>query len=150
MSADANHMTAPTEDGSGAALSMDNALRDAKLNVEQLDYLNAHATSTPLGDAAEVKAMKLCLGEHAYKLMISSTKSVTGHLLGAAGGVEAIFSVMALHTGIVPPTANLVEASPDCDLDFVPLVAREVPIKVAMSNSFGFGGTNGTLIFARV
>ena len=150
MSADANHMTAPTEDGSGAALSMDNALRDAKLNVDQLDYLNAHATSTPLGDAAEVKAMKLCLGEHAYKLMISSTKSVTGHLLGAAGGVEAIFSVMALHTGIVPPTANLVEASPDCDLDFVPLVAREVPIKVAMSNSFGFGGTNGTLIFARV
>jgi 3-oxoacyl-[acyl-carrier-protein] synthase II len=150
MSADANHMTAPTEDGSGAALSMDNALRDAKLNVDQLDYLNAHATSTPLGDAAEVKAMKLCLGAHAYKLMISSTKSVTGHLLGAAGGVEAIFSVMALHTGIVPPTANLIEPSPDCDLDFVPLVAREVPIKVAMSNSFGFGGTNGTLIFARV
>ena len=150
MSADANHMTAPTEDGSGAALSMDNALRDAKLNVEQVDYLNAHATSTPLGDAAEVKAMKLCLGEHAYKLMISSTKSVTGHLLGAAGGVEAIFSVMALHTGIVPPTANLLAPSPDCDLDFVPLVAREVPIKVAMSNSFGFGGTNGTLIFARV
>ena len=150
MSADANHMTAPTEDGSGAALSMDNALRDAKLNVEQVDYLNAHATSTPLGDAAEVKAMKLCLGAHAYKLMISSTKSVTGHLLGAAGGVEAIFSVMALHTGIVPPTANLVEPSPDCDLDFVPLVAREVPIQIAMSNSFGFGGTNGTLIFARV
>ena len=150
MSADANHMTAPTEDGSGAALSMDNALRDAKLNVDQLDYLNAHATSTPLGDAAEVKAMKLCLGAHAYKLMISSTKSVTGHLLGAAGGVEAIFSVMALHTGIVPPTANLDEPSPDCDLDFVPLVAREVPIKVAMSNSFGFGCTNGTLIFARV
>ena len=150
MSADANHMTAPTEDGSGAALSMDNALRDAKLNVEQVDYLNAHATSTPLGDAAEVKAMKLCLGAHAYKLMISSTKSVTGHLLGAAGGVEAIFSVMALHTGIVPPTANLLAPSPDCDLDFVPLVAREVPIKVAMSNSFGFGGTNGTLIFARV
>ena len=150
MSADANHMTAPTEDGSGAALSMDNALRDAKLNVDQLDYLNAHATSTPLGDAAEVKAMKLCLGAHAYKLMISSTKSVTGHLLGAAGGVEAIFSVMALHTGIVPPTANLDEPSPDCDLDFVPLVAREAPIKVAMSNSFGFGGTNGTLIFARV
>ena len=150
MSADANHMTAPTEDGSGAALSMDNALRDAKLNVEQVDYLNAHATSTPLGDAAEVKAMKLCLGAHAYRLMISSTKSVTGHLLGAAGGVEAIFSVMALHTGIVPPTANLIEASPDCDLDFVPLVAREVPIRIAMSNSFGFGGTNGTLIFARV
>ena len=150
MSADANHMTAPTEDGSGAALSMDNALRDAKLNVEQVDYLNAHATSTPLGDAAEVKAMKLCLGEHAYKLMISSTKSVTGHLLGAAGGVEAIFSVMALHTGIVPPTANLLEPSPDCDLDFVPLVARQVPIQIAMSNSFGFGGTNGTLIFARV
>ena len=150
MSADANHMTAPTEDGSGAALSMDNALRDAKLNVEQVDYLNAHATSTPLGDAAEVKAMKLCLGAHAYKLMISSTKSVTGHLLGAAGGVEAIFSVMALHTGIVPPTANLLEPSPDCDLDFVPLVARQVPIQIAMSNSFGFGGTNGTLIFARV
>jgi 3-oxoacyl-[acyl-carrier-protein] synthase II len=150
MSADANHMTAPTEDGSGAALAMDNALRDAKLNVEQIEYLNAHATSTPLGDAAEVKAMKLSFGAHAHQLMVSSTKSVTGHLLGAAGGVEAIFSVMALYTGTVPPTANLEEASPDCDLDFVPKVARQVALKTAMSNSFGFGGTNGTLIFAKI
>lgn len=150
MSADANHMTAPTEDGAGAALSMDNALRDAGLNANQVDYLNAHATSTPLGDAAEVKAMKLSFGAHAKSLMVSSTKSVTGHLLGAAGGVEAIFSVMSLHEGVVPPTANLQEASPDCDLDFVPNVARRVPIQVAMSNSFGFGGTNGTLIFSKI
>jgi 3-oxoacyl-[acyl-carrier-protein] synthase II len=147
MSADANHMTAPTEDGGGAALSMNNALRDAQLNVSDIQYLNAHATSTPLGDAAEVKAMKLSFGAHAGKLMVSSTKSVTGHLLGAAGGVEAIFSVLALRDGIVPPTANLDEPSPDCDLDFVPKVARSVALKTAMSNSFGFGGTNGTLIF---
>jgi 3-oxoacyl-[acyl-carrier-protein] synthase II len=150
MSADAHHMTAPTEDGSGASLSMDNALRDAKLNVEQIQYLNAHATSTPLGDAAEVKAMKRSFGAHAHKLMVSSTKSVTGHLLGAAGGVEAIFSVMAIHTNTVPPTANLEAASADCDLDFVPKVARQVTLNTAMSNSFGFGGTNGTLIFAKL
>jgi 3-oxoacyl-[acyl-carrier-protein] synthase II len=150
MSADANHMTAPTEDGSGAALSMDNALRDAGLNVEQIQYLNAHATSTPLGDAAEVKAMKRSFGAHAGKLMVSSTKSVTGHLLGAAGGVEAIFSVLALHHGVVPPTANLDAPSPDCDLDFVPHVARQVKLRTAMSNSFGFGGTNGTLIFSKL
>jgi 3-oxoacyl-[acyl-carrier-protein] synthase II len=150
MSADANHMTAPTEDGSGAALSMDNALRDSGLNVDQIQYLNAHATSTPLGDAAEVKAMKLSFGTHAKKLMVSSTKSVTGHLLGAAGGVEAIFSVLALHHGIVPPTANLDNPSDDCDLDFVPKVARQVALKTAMSNSFGFGGTNGTLIFSKI
>jgi 3-oxoacyl-[acyl-carrier-protein] synthase II len=150
MSADAHHMTAPTEDGSGAALSMDNAMRDAGLRLEQVQYLNAHATSTPLGDAAEVKAMKRSFGEHAYKLMVSSTKSVTGHLLGAAGGVEAIFSAMAVHTGTVPPTANLDSPSDDCDLDFVPKTARKVDLRVAMSNSFGFGGTNGTLIFQKV
>jgi 3-oxoacyl-[acyl-carrier-protein] synthase II len=150
MSADAHHMTAPTEDGSGAALSMDNAMRDAGLRIEQVQYLNAHATSTPLGDAAEVKAMKRSFGEHAYKLMVSSTKSVTGHLLGAAGGVEAIFSAMAVHTGTVPPTANLDTPSDDCDLDFVPKTARQVDLRVAMSNSFGFGGTNGTLIFQKV
>ncbi len=150
MSADAHHMTAPVEDGSGAALAMDNALRNAELAPESVDYLNAHATSTPMGDAAEVCAIKRSLGAHAYKTMVSSTKSVTGHLLGAAGGVEAIFSALAIHHGIIPPTMNLDKASPDCDLDFVPKTAREKPIKVAMSNSFGFGGTNGTLIFSKV
>jgi 3-oxoacyl-[acyl-carrier-protein] synthase II len=149
MSADAHHMTAPVEDGSGAALAMDNALRDAQLAPEAVQYLNAHATSTPLGDAAEVQAIKRSFGAHAKRMMVSSTKSVTGHLLGAAGGVEAIFSVLALHHGVVPPTANLHAASDDCDLDFVPLTAREMPISITMSNSFGFGGTNGTLIFCK-
>ena len=150
MSADAHHMTAPTEDGAGAALAMDTALRDAGINATQVDYLNAHATSTPLGDAAEVRAIKRSFGEHAYKMMVSSTKSVTGHLLGAAGGVEAIFCVMALQNQVVPPTANLDQPSEDCDLDFVPKTARSAPLNIVMSNSFGFGGTNGTLIFARV
>ncbi len=150
MSADAHHMTAPTEDGSGAALAMSAALRDAGMNASDVQYLNAHATSTPLGDSAEIKAIKLSFADHAYKMMVSSTKSVTGHLLGAAGGVEAVFSAMAIHTNTVPPTANLDQPSEDCDLDFVPKLARAVKLDVAMSNSFGFGGTNGTLIFKSV
>ncbi|WP_369976552.1 beta-ketoacyl-ACP synthase II [Xanthomonas bundabergensis] len=149
-SSDAFHMTAPSEDGEGAARSMRAAIKDARLNPEQIDYLNAHGTSTPLGDLAETLAMKRALGDHAYKTMVSSTKSMTGHLLGAAGGAEAIFSVMALHTGIIPPTINLEEPSEGCDLDYVPNVAREKKIDVAMSNGFGFGGTNGTLVFKRL
>ncbi|MBB5735926.1 3-oxoacyl-[acyl-carrier-protein] synthase II [Xanthomonas arboricola] len=149
-SSDAFHMTAPSEDGEGAARSMAAAMRDAKLNPEQIGYLNAHGTSTPLGDLAETLAMKRALGDYAYKTMVSSTKSMTGHLLGAAGGVEAIFSVMALHTGIIPPTINLEEPSEGCDLDYVPNVAREVQVDAVMSNGFGFGGTNGTLVFKRV
>ncbi|PPU73193.1 MULTISPECIES: beta-ketoacyl-ACP synthase II [Xanthomonas] len=149
-SSDAFHMTAPSEDGEGAARSMVAAMRDAKLNPEQIGYLNAHGTSTPLGDLAETMAMKRALGDHAYKTMVSSTKSMTGHLLGAAGGVEAIFSVMALHTGIIPPTINLDEPSEGCDLDYVPNVAREVTLDAVMSNGFGFGGTNGTLVFKRI
>ncbi|MEB2187971.1 beta-ketoacyl-ACP synthase II [Xanthomonas campestris] len=149
-SSDAFHMTAPSEDGEGAARSMAAAMRDAKLNPEQIGYLNAHGTSTPLGDLAETMAMKRALGDHAYKTMVSSTKSMTGHLLGAAGGVEAIFSVMALHTGIIPPTINLEESSEGCDLDYVPNVAREVQVDAVMSNGFGFGGTNGTLVFKRI
>ncbi|AUJ11916.1 beta-ketoacyl-[acyl-carrier-protein] synthase II [Xanthomonas oryzae pv. oryzae] len=149
-SSDAFHMTAPSEDGEGAARSMAAAMRDAKLNPEQIGYLNAHGTSTPLGDLAETMAMKRALGDHVYKTMVSSTKSMTGHLLGAAGGVEAIFSVMALHTGIIPPTINLEEPSEGCDLDYVPNVAREVQVDAVMSNGFGFGGTNATLVFKRV
>ncbi|MDQ1094257.1 3-oxoacyl-[acyl-carrier-protein] synthase II [Xanthomonas sacchari] len=149
-SSDAFHMTAPSEDGEGAARSMVAAMKDAKLNPDQVDYLNAHGTSTPLGDLAETLAMKRALGDHAYKTMVSSTKSMTGHLLGAAGGAEAIFSVMAIHAGIIPPTINLHEPGEGCDLDYVPNVAREKKIDVAMSNGFGFGGTNGTLLFKRV
>ncbi|WP_045726979.1 beta-ketoacyl-ACP synthase II [Xanthomonas sp. GPE 39] len=149
-SSDAFHMTSPSEDGEGAARSMRAAMRDAGLNPDQVDYLNAHGTSTPAGDLAETIAMKRALGDHAYKLMVSSTKSMIGHLLGAAGGVEAIFSVMALHTGIIPPTINLDEPGEGCDLDYVPNVAREKKIDVAMSNGFGFGGTNGTLLFKRL
>ncbi|KMM76157.1 beta-ketoacyl-ACP synthase II [Xanthomonas protegens] len=149
-SSDAFHMTAPSEDGEGAARSMVAAMKDAKLNPDQIDYLNAHGTSTPLGDLAETLAMKRALGDHAYKTMVSSTKSMTGHLLGAAGGAEAIFSVMAIHAGIIPPTINLHEPGEGCDLDYVPNVAREKKIDVAMSNGFGFGGTNGTLVFKRV
>jgi 3-oxoacyl-[acyl-carrier-protein] synthase II len=150
MSADAHHVTAPCEDGEGAARCMANALRNARLNPSQVDYINAHGTSTPLGDIAETVAVKRCFGEHARKLAISSTKSMTGHLLGAAGGIEAVFSVLAVNRQVAPPTANLVNADPACDLDYVPLRAREMPIRVALSNSFGFGGTNGTLIFARI
>jgi 3-oxoacyl-[acyl-carrier-protein] synthase II len=150
MSGDAHHITAPLEDGEGARLAMSNALRDAGLNPEQVQYLNAHATSTPLGDKAETIAMKRAFGEHAYKMAVSSTKSMTGHLLGAAGVVEAVFSVLALRDQVAPPTINLTTPDPDCDLDFVPNAARPMRIDVAMSNSFGFGGTNGTLVFRRI
>jgi 3-oxoacyl-[acyl-carrier-protein] synthase II len=149
MSADAFHMTAPCEDGDGAARCMTNALRNARLNPDQIDYINAHGTSTPLGDVAESMAVKRAFGAHARKLAMSSTKSMTGHLLGAAGGIEAVFSVLAVHEQIAPPTANLVNIDPACDLDYVPLEARRMPIRAALSNSFGFGGTNGTLIFSK-
>lgn len=150
MSADAHHMTAPCEDGEGAARCMNNALRNAGLNVDQVDYVNAHGTSTPLGDVAETMAMKRCLGEHAKKVAVSSTKSMTGHLLGAAGGVEAIFSALGIYHQIAPPTINIFEQDEACDLDYVPNVARNMTINVAMSNSFGFGGTNATLVFRKV
>ena len=150
MSGDAHHITAPPEDGEGARLAMRNALRDAGLNADQVQYLNAHATSTPLGDKAETTAMKRAFGEHAKKLAVSSTKSMTGHLLGAAGVVEAVFSVLALRDQVAPPTINYTTPDPDCDLDFVPNTARQMRIEVAMSNSFGFGGTNGTLVFRRI
>lgn len=149
-SSDAFHMTAPSENGEGPARCMLAALKDAKLNPDQVQYLNAHGTSTPLGDVAETLAMKRALGDHAYKTMVSSTKSMTGHLLGAAGGVEAVFSVLAIHHGIIPPTINLENPGEGCDLDYVPNVAREKRIDVAMSNGFGFGGTNGTLVFKRL
>jgi 3-oxoacyl-[acyl-carrier-protein] synthase II len=150
MSADAHHITAPCEDGEGAARCMANALRNARLAPDQIDYINAHGTSTPLGDIAETVAVKRAFGAHANKLAVSSTKSMTGHLLGAAGGIEAVFSVLAVNQQIAPPTANLVNVDPACDLDYVPREARAMPIRAALSNSFGFGGTNGTLIFSRV
>jgi 3-oxoacyl-[acyl-carrier-protein] synthase II len=150
VSADAHHITAPREDGEGAARGMLNAMRNAGINPDQVDYINAHGTSTPLGDVAETVAVKRCFGEHARRLAVSSTKSATGHLLGAAGGVEAIFSVLAIRDQVAPPTINLFNQDPQCDLDYVPNTARPMKIKVAMSNSFGFGGTNGTLIFRAV
>ena len=150
MSADAHHITAPCEDGEGAARCMTNALRNARLNPSDVDYVNAHGTSTPLGDVAETIAVKRCFGDHAAKLAMSSTKSMTGHLLGAAGGIEAVFSALAVHGQVAPPTANLVNQDPACDLDYVPNVARNMPIRAALSNSFGFGGTNGTIILSRV
>ncbi len=150
MSDDAFHMTAPPEDGSGAAASMRNAVRDAGVGVDTVEYVNAHATSTPLGDVAETRAIRTCFGAHADRLMVSSTKSVTGHLLGAAGGVEAIFSVLALHDGVIPPTINLDAPGEGCDLDYVPNTARRQPVSTVVSNSFGFGGTNGTLLFRRI
>ena len=150
MSADAHHMTAPAEDGEGAARCMAIALRNARLNLDQIDYINAHGTSTPLGDIAETIAVKRCFGDHARKLAMSSTKSMTGHLLGAAGGVEAVFCALAVRDQVAPPTANLINQDPACDLDYVPNAARQMPVRAVLSNSFGFGGTNGTLIFTRV
>jgi 3-oxoacyl-[acyl-carrier-protein] synthase II len=147
MSADAHHITAPPEDGGGAARSMLNALRNGGLATTDIDYINAHGTSTPLGDIAECIAVKRAFGEHAYKLAISSTKSMTGHLLGAAAGIEAVFTVLAIRDQVAPPTANLVDVDPQCDLDFVPREARRMPIRAAISNSFGFGGTNSTIAF---
>ncbi|WP_122585594.1 beta-ketoacyl-ACP synthase II [Pseudomonas viridiflava] len=149
MSGDAFHMTSPPDDGAGAARCVVNALRDANVNPEQVQYINAHGTSTPAGDLAEASAIKSVFGDHAYKLAVSSTKSMTGHLLGAAGAVEAIFSVLALVDQVAPPTINLDEPSEGCDLDFVPHEARRMPIDVVLSNSFGFGGTNGSLVFRR-
>ena len=150
MSGDAFHMTAPREDGEGAARCMDSALRNARLNADQVDYINAHGTSTPLGDIAETTAVKRSLGAHAKKTAVSSTKSMTGHLLGAAGGVEAVFSALAVYHQVAPPTTNIFNQDPQCDLDYVPNTARQMKINVALSNSFGFGGTNGTLVFGRV
>jgi 3-oxoacyl-[acyl-carrier-protein] synthase II len=150
MSGDAYHMTAPREDGDGAARCMNSALRNARLNPDQVDYINAHGTSTPLGDLAETTAVKRSLGAHAKKVAVSSTKSMTGHLLGAAGGVEAVFSTLAIHHQVAPPTINIFNQDPQCDLDYVPNTARQMKLNVALSNSFGFGGTNGTLVFGRV
>jgi 3-oxoacyl-[acyl-carrier-protein] synthase II len=150
MSADAHHITAPPDDGDGARRSMVNALRNAGLAPTDIDYVNAHGTSTPLGDIAECIALKRTFGDHAKKLAISSTKSMTGHLLGAAGGIEAVFTALAIRDQIAPPTANLHRQDPQCDLDFVPLKARRMTIRAALSNSFGFGGTNATLAFRRV
>jgi 3-oxoacyl-[acyl-carrier-protein] synthase II len=150
MSGDAYHITAPSEGGEGAARCMENALKDGGINPSEVQYVNAHGTSTPLGDLGEVLAAKRVFGDHAYKLAMSSTKSTTGHLLGAAGGVEAIFSILALRDQVLPPTINLDQPGEGCDLDFVPNTAREAKIEVAISNSFGFGGTNGTLAFRRV
>jgi 3-oxoacyl-[acyl-carrier-protein] synthase II len=150
MSADAHHMTAPPADGEGAARCMANALRNAGLNPDQVHYINAHGTSTELGDLAETVAIKRCFGAAANRLAVSSTKSMTGHLLGAAGGVEAIFSILAIRDQVAPPTINLTDPDPQCDLDYVPNAARNMPLEVALSNSFGFGGTNGTLVFRRI
>ena len=149
MNGDAYHITAPTEDGSGADQCMRLALEDARVNREDVDYINAHGTSTPLGDVAETLAIKRTFGEYAKSLIISSTKSTTGHTLGAAGALEALFAVMAIGEGVVPPTINLDHQDPECDLDYTPNVAREHDVNVALSNSFGFGGTNGTLVFKK-
>jgi len=148
MSGDAYHLTAPAEDGNGAFRSMRNALKRAKLAPDQIDYINAHGTSTPLGDEIELGAVKRLFGEHAHKLSMSSTKSAIGHLLGAAGSVEAIFSILAMRDGVAPPTLNLENPSPGCDIDLVPRQAKERKIRHVLSNSFGFGGTNASLIFA--
>jgi len=150
MSADAHHITAPCEDGEGAVRCMTNALRNSGLNKDQVDYINAHGTSTPLGDIAETIAVKNCFGDYAKKVAVSSTKSMTGHLLGAAGGIEAVFSVLAIRDQVAPPTINLANPDPQCDLDYVPNTARKMKIDVVLSNSFGFGGTNGSLVFRKI
>ncbi len=150
MSADANHMTAPLEDGSGASRCMVNALNDAGINPDQIDYVNAHGTSTPLGDLAETVAVKRTLGEHAKKVVVSSSKSMFGHLLGGAGGLEAVITVLALHNQVIPPTINIFNQDPQCDLDYCPNTARDSKINYALKNSFGFGGTNGSLLFGKI
>ncbi len=149
MSGDAYHMTSPSKGGEGAARCMKLAIKNAGINVDDVDYINAHGTSTPMGDVGETQAVKSAFGDHAYKLAVSSTKSMTGHLLGAAGGIEAIFSALSLRDQVAPPTINLDNPDPECDLDFVPGEARKMKIDIVMSNSFGFGGTNGTLIFRK-
>ena len=148
MSADAGHMTAPNMDGPRRAML--GAMRNAGVNPDQIDYLNAHGTSTPLGDINETNAIKAALGDHAYKTVVSSTKSMTGHLLGGAGGIESVFTVLALHHQKVPPTINLVNPDPECDLDYCANTARDMKIDVALKNNFGFGGTNGSLVFKRI
>ncbi len=150
MSADANHMTAPCEDGEGAARCMTNALRNSRVNIDEVHYLNAHGTSTPLGDVAETVAVKRAFGDHAKKLVVNSTKSMTGHLLGAAGGIEAVFSALAVYHQISPPTINIFNLDEACDLDYCANEARPMKIDVAISNSFGFGGTNGTVVVRRI
>lgn len=150
MSGDAYHMTSPPEDGSGAAAAMINALKDARVNTDQVNYINAHGTSTPTGDIAETRAVKSVFGDHAYQLKVSSTKSMTGHLLGAAGSVEAIFSILALKDQVAPPTINLDNPDEECDLNYVAHEAQADPIQHSLCNSFGFGGTNGSLLFSKV
>ncbi len=148
MSGDAYHITTPSMDGPRRA--MVNALKDAKINLDQVEYLSAHGTSTPLGDKNETDAIKAAFGDHAYKMVVNSTKSMTGHLLGGAGGLEAVLTVLALYHQVSPPTTNIFNQDPECDLDYCANVARDMQINYAMKNSFGFGGTNGTLIFSRV
>lgn len=150
MSADAYHITLPSQGGEGAARCMTNALKNASLNPDQVNYINAHGTSTPAGDIAETDAVKLALGEYAYNIVISSTKSMTGHLLGAAGGIEAIFTALAVKEQVAPPTINIFNQDPACDLDYAANEAREMPINHAISNSFGFGGTNGSIVLSRI
>ncbi len=150
MSGDAYHMTSPSIGGEGAARCMQNAMNDAGINKEDVDYINAHGTSTPAGDVAEINGIKRAMGDHAHQLIVSSTKSMIGHLLGAAGGVESIFAILALRDQVVPPTINLDNQDPDCDLDLCANVARETKLEVTMSNNFGFGGTNGTLIYKKI
>jgi 3-oxoacyl-[acyl-carrier-protein] synthase II len=150
MSADAHHMTAPLEDGDGARRCMVSAMKNAGINTDQVDYVNAHGTSTPLGDVAETVAIKRALGDHAKNIVVNSTKSMTGHLLGGAGGLEAVFTALAVHKQLSPPTINIFNQDPACDLDYCANAAREMKINVAVKNSFGFGGTNGTLIFGKV
>ncbi|MFQ5995430.1 MAG: beta-ketoacyl-ACP synthase II [Acidiferrobacterales bacterium] len=150
LSGDAYHMTSPSEGGEGAIQCMQNAMRNANVNPEAIDYINAHGTSTPVGDKVETIAIKRTFREHAHKLAVSSTKSMVGHLLGAAGGVEAVYTVLTLHHQVIPPTINLENPDPECDLDYVPGSAREAKVNIALSNSFGFGGTNGTLVLSRL
>jgi 3-oxoacyl-[acyl-carrier-protein] synthase II len=147
MSSDAYHITTPAPEGKGAVLCMKAALRDAQIPVDAVDHINAHGTATKYGDELETMAIKTVFGDHAFKLCVTSTKSMTGHLLGAAGGVEAVFSILSVHDNIAPPTMNLENPDPECDLDYVPNRARPMKVDVAMSNSFGFGGTNACLIF---
>ena len=150
MSGDAYHMTLPSKGGEGAARCMKNAMRNAGVNADQIDYINAHGTSTPAGDQAETDAAKLALGDHAYNIVMSSTKSMTGHLLGAAGGIEAIFTALAIRDQVAPPTINIINQDPDCDLDYAANEAREMKMDYAISNSFGFGGTNGTILLSKI
>jgi 3-oxoacyl-[acyl-carrier-protein] synthase II len=150
MSADAYHMTSPVEDGSGASRCMVSALKNAEVNLDQVNYVNAHGTSTPLGDVAEVQGIKKTFGAHAGKLVVNSTKSMTGHLLGGAGGLEAVFTALAIHHQVSPPTINIFNQDPACDLDFCANTAREMKIDIAVKNSFGFGGTNGTLVLGKI